>query len=122
MICGTPTPATMRVVQIEPGPMPTLTPSAPWSTSARAPSPVPTLPPITSILEVLLDPRDAVEHALRMAVRGVDHQHVDARLDQRRDALLGALADADRGADAQLALRVLAGVRVLALLEDVLAP
>ena len=25
MICGTPTPATMRVVQIEPGPMPTLT-------------------------------------------------------------------------------------------------
>ena len=24
-ICGTPTPATMRVVQIEPGPMPTLT-------------------------------------------------------------------------------------------------
>jgi hypothetical protein len=29
LICGTPTPATMRVVQIEPGPMPTLTPSAP---------------------------------------------------------------------------------------------
>ena len=39
------------VVQIEPGPMPTLTPSAPWSTSARAPSPVPTLPPMTSILK-----------------------------------------------------------------------
>ncbi len=29
VICGTPTPATMRVVQIEPGPMPTLTASAP---------------------------------------------------------------------------------------------
>ena len=29
LICGTPTPATTRVVQIEPGPMPTLTPSAP---------------------------------------------------------------------------------------------
>jgi len=27
--CGIPTPATMRVVQIEPGPMPTFTPSAP---------------------------------------------------------------------------------------------
>ena len=27
--CGTPTPATMRVVQIEPGPMPTLMASAP---------------------------------------------------------------------------------------------
>ena len=32
-ICGTPTPATMRVVQIEPGPMPTLTASAPALTS-----------------------------------------------------------------------------------------
>ncbi len=29
--CGTPMPATMRVVQIEPGPMPTLTASAPAS-------------------------------------------------------------------------------------------
>src|SRR5215470_395053 len=64
VICGTPTPATMRVVQIEPGPIPTLTPSAPCSTSA--------------------------------------------------------LANADRGADPQLALRVLAGVGVLALLQDVL--
>ena len=30
--CGTPTPETMRVVQIEPGPMPTLTASAPAAT------------------------------------------------------------------------------------------
>jgi len=29
VICGTPTPATTRVVQIDPGPMPTLTASAP---------------------------------------------------------------------------------------------
>jgi hypothetical protein len=36
--CGTPTPATMRVVQIEPGPMPTLTASAPASISALVPS------------------------------------------------------------------------------------
>ena len=42
--CGTPTPATMRVVQIEPGPMPTLTASAPASISASAPSAVATLP------------------------------------------------------------------------------
>ncbi len=47
--CGTPTPATMRVVQIEPGPMPTLTASAPASTSACAPSPVAMLPAITSV-------------------------------------------------------------------------
>jgi len=36
--CGTPTPATMRVVQIEPGPMPTFTASAPASIRARAAS------------------------------------------------------------------------------------
>jgi hypothetical protein len=36
--CGTPTPATIRVVQMEPGPMPTFTASAPASISARAPS------------------------------------------------------------------------------------
>ena len=29
VIWGTPTPATIRVVQIDPGPIPTLTPSAP---------------------------------------------------------------------------------------------
>ena len=46
-ICGTPTPATMRVVQIEPGPMPTLTASAPASTSARAASTVAILPAMT---------------------------------------------------------------------------
>ena len=46
--CGTPTPATTLVVQMDPGPTPTLTPSAPASTSARAPAWVATLPPITS--------------------------------------------------------------------------
>ena len=45
--CGTPTPATMRVVQMEPGPMPTLTASAPASTSMRAASPVAMLPAMT---------------------------------------------------------------------------
>ncbi len=36
--CGTPTPATIRVVQIDPGPMPTFTASAPASINALAPS------------------------------------------------------------------------------------
>src|SRR5215472_12847126 len=45
--CGTPTPATTRVVQIEPGPMPIFTPSAPASITASAPSGVATLPAIT---------------------------------------------------------------------------
>ncbi len=45
-------PATTRVVQIEPGPTPTLTPSAPESISALAPSRVATLPPTTSTEEL----------------------------------------------------------------------
>ena len=45
--CGTPTPATTRVVQIEPGPMPTLIESAPASISALAPSAVAILPATT---------------------------------------------------------------------------
>ena len=46
-IWGTPIPATTRVVQIEPGPMPTLTASAPASMSALVPSAVATLPATT---------------------------------------------------------------------------
>jgi hypothetical protein len=40
-------------------------------------------------------------------VRGVHDQQVDARLDQRRDALVGPFADPDRRADPQLAEIVL---------------
>src|SRR5881392_1124814 len=47
--CGTPTPATMRVVQIDPGPTPTLTASTPASISARVASPVATLPATSCI-------------------------------------------------------------------------
>jgi hypothetical protein len=45
--CGTPTPATIRVVQIDPGPMPTLIASAPESISASAASAVAMLPATT---------------------------------------------------------------------------
>src|ERR1700744_4990940 len=54
VICGAPTPATTRVVQIEPGPTPTLTASAPASSSACEPALVATLPPITSTLVLAL--------------------------------------------------------------------
>jgi len=50
VICGTPTPVTIRVVQIEPGPIPTLTALQPAATNALAPSPVATFPPIISRL------------------------------------------------------------------------
>ena len=49
VICGTPTPVTTRVVQIEPGPMPAFTASAPASIKSAAPSSVATLPAITSM-------------------------------------------------------------------------
>src|SRR5205807_631230 len=49
VICGTPTPEMTRVVQIDPGPIPDFTPSAPASTRCLAPSAVATLPAITSI-------------------------------------------------------------------------
>ncbi len=47
VICGIPAPVTTRVVQIDPGPMPTLIPSA-KSTTAAAASRVPTFPTTTS--------------------------------------------------------------------------
>ncbi len=53
-------------------------------------------------------------------MRGVDDDHVDAGAHEQFDALLGALADADRRADAQLALRVARGGREVGLLGDVL--
>ena len=46
--CGTPTPATTRVVQIEPGPTPTFSASAPRSISASAASAVAMLPTTSS--------------------------------------------------------------------------
>src|SRR6476661_1072546 len=49
--CGTPMPVTTRVVQIDPGPTPTLTASTPASTSACAPALVATLPPTMSTRE-----------------------------------------------------------------------
>src|SRR5713101_3703462 len=44
VICGMPAPETTRVVQMEPGPMPTFTAETPAATRSAAPSCVPTLP------------------------------------------------------------------------------
>ena len=63
------------------------------------------------VREVALDPAHALDDAGAVAVRGVDDDDVDAGAHEQLDALLGALADADRGADAQLAVRVARGVR-----------
>ena len=63
---------------------------------------------------------DHVEHALRVAVGGVDDQHVDVGGDQRLGPLHRVLRDADGRAAAQPAERVLRRVRVLDRLLDVL--
>ena len=72
------------------------------------------------VREILLDPCDAIKHALRMTVRGIDHDHVDARVDQRFDARFGVATDADRCADAQALGGILCRVGIVARLLDVL--
>ena len=48
--CGAPTPETIRVVQIEPGPIPTLIAPAPALCNAKAAAPVATFPAMISNL------------------------------------------------------------------------
>ena len=101
--------------------MPTLTASAPASISALAPSAVATLPAITwTRLDSFFTRRHRIEHALRMAVGGVDHDQVDVGVDQPLAALEAGIADARRGGGAQPPLLVLGGVGVEPALLDVL--
>ena len=67
-----------------------------------------------------LEPADHVEQQPGVAVGGVDDEHVDAGLDQRRGALPGVAEVADRRADQQPAVGVLGGVRELLGLHEVL--
>ena len=100
--CGTPTPATIRVVQIEPGPMPTLIASAPASTSALAASAVATLPATTwTEFDRPLHPLDRRGDVDVVAVRGVDDDAVAAGVDQRLRALEAGVADGGRRGDPQ---------------------
>ena len=120
-ICGTPTPATTRVVQIEPGPMPTLTPSAPAATSASAASAVTTLPPMTCMLRMrFLDASHAVQYAFREPVGSVHDDDVHAGLDQRVDAIVGVVAGAHGRADTQRTALILAGARVVLCFLEIL--
>ena len=51
--CGTPTPATILVVQIEPGPIPTFIPSAPFFNKKLAAAAVATFPTTISVSECI---------------------------------------------------------------------
>ena len=70
--------------------------------------------------EVLLDPLDAVENALRMAVCGIDDDHIDPGLGQQFDALLGAGTDANGRTGAQTTGSILVGQRMFGGLQDIL--
>ena len=121
VICGTPAPATTRVVQIEPGPMPTLIASTPSSQRSIAPSYVATLPAMSGVVgEELLELPDGVEDAARVRVRGVDDDDVDLGVDERARAVDAVLARADGRGHAQTSEGILRGLRVAARLLDVL--
>ena len=73
-------------------------------------------------LELALETADAadhLDHAARVAVRGVDDEHVCARRDQSLRALEGVGPDPDGGADAQATLGILRRARELDPLRDV---
>ena len=119
--CGTPTPATTRVVQIEPGPMPTFTASAPAPISAVVASrggdvAGDDLDRVGSSL----DPLDGGGDVAIVAVRGVDHDQVAFGVDQRLAALEALVADRGRGGDAQAPGAVLGRVGIGDRLLDVL--
>ena len=111
--CGTPTPATIRVVQIEPGPMPTLMASAPASMSALAPSPVAMLPATTCTAFDRRLMRVTASSTAREWPCAVSTTTRSTPASISRPVRSKPLSpDGRRGGDAQPALLVLAGVRI----------
>ena len=99
----------MRVVQIEPGPMPTLTASAPATARSRATCAVPILPPTTDTSPCRFLIRTAINHT--DGVRGRIHDnHIDARFNQRRHSVIGVRRGADSCGRSQPALFIFAGI------------
>ena len=68
---------------------------------------------------VVLDPADTLDHALAVAMRGIDHDGVDTGLDQRFDPLFRAFADSHGRTDPQPPRSVARSVRKTGLLVDV---
>ncbi len=119
--CGTPTPATMRVVQIEPRPDADLDRvGAGVDQRLRALARRHIAGDHRDLVGGALDTSDLLEHLLGMAVRGVDHEAIDARRHQQLGALEALVADRSGGGDAQAAVGVLGGVRMRRRLLDVL--
>ena len=112
VIWGTPTPATTRVVQIEPGPDAHLDRvGARRRSGPRPPRAVAMLPARTWVSGYFfLMARTMSEDVAAVAVGGVDDQQVDAGLDQQVGAQHGVRPHADGRGHPQAARLVLAGV------------
>ena len=111
----------MRVVQIDPGPIPTLIASAPASASAFAASAVATLPATTwTEFETPFTRSTALATSRVVAVRGVDHDAIAAGVDQRFRASKAGIADGRRRRYPQPPFGILGGKRRGDRLFDVL--
>ena len=111
VICGAPTPATTRVVQIEPGPTPDLhRVGAGLDQRGRGGAGGDVAADhVDAVAHLGLELADHVEHPAVVRVRGVDDQHVDPGVGQRHRAHPRVVADADRRTDQQPAVAVLGG-------------
>ncbi len=69
---------------------------------------------------LLLDHLDRIENRLRMAVRGVHHDEIDAGLFELGEPFFRIRSDTDGRANAQPAMSILAGIGIFDPLFDVL--
>ena len=105
--CGRPTPVIMRVVHMAPGPTPTLTMSAPASIEIAYALGCDDVARDDRDLRVeRADRPDRGDHRLLVAVRRVDDERVDARVQQLPGLARDVAVDTDGGGDPQLAVRV----------------
>ncbi len=121
VICGTPAPLTTRVVQMEPGPMPTLIPSAPKIDQiARAFERRDVAGNQVHIRKGVFDGAHRFHHALAVPVRRIHHQHVHFSGHQLLGALQEVGARTNGRAHAQSSLRIFRRVGIFQLFLNVL--
>ena len=102
-------PEITRVVQIEPGPIPTFTASAPALIKSRAPSAVATLPAMTSIFHFCFSCLTVSITLDEWPWALSDDEKIDVFFDQAFGPL--EIEHASGGPDSQTSLRIFAGLR-----------
>jgi hypothetical protein len=109
------------VVQIDPGPMPTFTASAPASASAFAPAAVPTFAGNhLQFFEIAFDAFKCFYHSFCMAMRAIEANHIYTDILQSHCAVKHVFCDAQSGTYAKTSEFILYGERMASYLEDVL--